>query len=66
MSGLQFRAKIVLDNLEKGIKNVGRLTDWEQRFIGDLTKQIQKGYLKPEKLSQNQFNTLQTITMNMK
>lgn len=66
MSGISFRAKIVLDNLEIGIKNVGRMTDWEKDFIGDLTRKIQKGYLKPEKLSQNQFNTLQTVVEGLK
>lgn len=66
MRALDFRKSIVVDNLKKANSNIGRLTSWEKTFVSDLASKIRKGYLKPEKLSNAQFNTLQEITEGLR
>lgn len=65
MSGLSFRRKIVLDNLQLAVKHKNELTDLERRYILALHKRIING-LKPEDLSQEENNTLHIIVEGLK
>ena len=66
MSGISFRKRIIEDNLRKGLENQHLLNDWEREFIADLYKKVEKGYLRPDQFTQNQFNRLQSVVEGIK